>query len=322
MSQPWLSVIMPTYNGEVFLPAALNSVLAQRADQIEVIAIDDGSTDATLQILKFFASKLHLRIVQRRHIGNWAANTNYGLTLAQSEFICFLHQDDHWLDSRIPVLKPVLEHNPSATMVVHPSCFIDLAGKYVGLWGCPLPAGTVKVEPKLFVERLLVQNFIAITAPIISRTAALDVGGLDERLWYAADWDLWLKLGAMGKTVYIPQALTAFRLHRHSQTVERSADVADIQGQLLFVLAKHMKVYEATYGAKPTVRLAANFSVSVNTALASRVHGHKSNFLHLLPQLLAMGPTGWHLFIRDSRIIERISARLQVSLTCRPDTAD
>ena len=65
MSRPWLSVIMPTYNGASFLTNALNSILSQADDQIEVIAVDDGSTDATIPILKSFATKLSLRIVTR-----------------------------------------------------------------------------------------------------------------------------------------------------------------------------------------------------------------------------------------------------------------
>jgi glycosyltransferase involved in cell wall biosynthesis len=320
MRQPWLSVIMPTYNGEVFLPTALNSILAQRDDHIEVIAVDDGSTDATVQILKFFATKIPLRIIQRGHIGNWVANTNHGLSLAQGNFVCFLHQDDHWLDTRICVLKPLLEQDYSITMLLHPSWFIDPAGKYIGLWRCPLRTAIDGLESRVLIERLLVQNFIAMPAPLILHEAAIRVGGLDEDLWYTADWDFWLKLAAAGKTIYVPHALSAFRIHRHSQTAQRSVKVKDFRMQLMLVLEKHIQAYEATHTCKRAVSLAAHFSVNVNTFLASYMHGQKSSLLGLLPQFLAMGPRGCYLFLRDSRIIERMLARLRIRMTYERDS--
>ena len=315
MGEPWLSVIMPTYNGEAFLPAALESILSQRDDHIEVIAVDDGSTDATIQILKFFATKLPLRIIQRGHIGNWVANTNYGLSLAQGSFVSFLHQDDQWLDARIRVLKPLLEQDHSITMLLHPSWFIDSVGKYIGLWRCPLQTGINGLEVRVLIERLLVQNFIAMPAPLILHETALRVGGLDESLWYTADWDFWLKLAATGKTIYVPFALSTFRIHRHSQTAQRSCQVDDFRRQLMLVLEKHIEAYEANYTRKQTVWLAAHFSANVNAILASYMHGQKSNLLGLLPQFLAMGPGGCYLFLRDSRIIERTLARIRAGIT-------
>ena len=79
------------------------------------------------------------------------------------------------------------------------------------------------------VERLLVQNFIAIPAPLFRRDQALSVGGLDARLWYAADWDFWLKLAAMGPTVYSPRPLAGFRIHSQSQTITRAGQMDEVR---------------------------------------------------------------------------------------------
>ena len=312
MSQPWLSVIMPTYNGEAFLPVALNSILCQDDEQIEVIAVDDGSTDATVQILKYFATKLSLRIIQREHLGNWAVNTNYGLSLAQGSFVCFLHQDDHWLDARIRLLKPLLQCDPSITLLLHPSWFIDSFGNHVGLCDYSIPLTHGRVEPRVLIERLLVQNSIAIPAPIISYAAAVRVGGLDDDLWYTADWDFWLKLAPIAHTIYVPQPLSAFRIHGHSQTLQRSVQLDDFHRQLTLVLNRHLQLYTATYTDTQSVQLAAEFSVELNTFLASRAHSRPSDIFRLLWQLLAMGPAGCCHFLHYSRIIQRIAARLHV----------
>ncbi len=80
---PWISVIIPTYQGERFLAQALESIAQQWDDTIEVIAIDDGSTDNTLAILKQYATRLALRVLAYEHTGNWVQNTNRALNLAR-----------------------------------------------------------------------------------------------------------------------------------------------------------------------------------------------------------------------------------------------
>ena len=76
---PWLSVLMPTYNGEAFLPAALDSLVAQGSPEIELIAVDDASTDSTTSILASFQDRLRLTIERIPHAGNWIQSTNRAL---------------------------------------------------------------------------------------------------------------------------------------------------------------------------------------------------------------------------------------------------
>ena len=78
------------------------------------------------------------------------------------------------------------------------------------------------VPADLLLERLMVQNFVAIPAPAINRDAFLRVGGMDKSLWYTADWDLYLKLACAGPVYYAHEALTCFRVHGDSQTMTGS----------------------------------------------------------------------------------------------------
>lgn len=87
--RPWLSVIMPTYNGAAFLGEALASVVAQQDRQIEVIAVDDGSTDGTLEILRRFSRRLRLTIMERSRTGNWVASTIAGMAFARGRYLCW-----------------------------------------------------------------------------------------------------------------------------------------------------------------------------------------------------------------------------------------
>ncbi len=316
MERPWLSVILPTYNGEAFLESALESVLPQLDGRVEVIAVDDGSTDSTIQILESYREKMPLVIFERGRIGSWVANTNFGLEQARGDYVCFLHQDDLWLDGRLSHLRSWIDQSRSTALFLHPSRFIDSDGRGVGLWRCPLPGGEV-LESAFVVERLLVQNFISMPAPMFSRELALKVGGLDEDLWYTADWDFWLKLAALGKTVYHPQALSAFRIHPLSQTAVRSDRNDDFRKQLEIVLERHLEDWKSFESIGRRVRRIAQYSVEVNIALAARVHGQESRLSHLFVQSLGLGPSGWLRYLRDSRILERVLARQRVALAKR-----
>jgi GT2 family glycosyltransferase len=317
VTTPWLSVVMPTYNGAAHLPGALGGLLRQRDAGIEVVAVDDGSTDATLDLLRAVNCRLPVRVVRRDHTGNWVANTNHGLSVARGEWVCFLHQDDLWGARRLVELRAGIARRPEATLWLHPSWFIDGDGRRLGLWRCPLPGVPRTLPPARVVERLLVQNFIAMPAPLFRRETALRVGGLDETLWYTADWDFWLKLAAAGPTAYLPRPLAAFRLHAQSQTVRRSKGVDAFRDQLERVLRPHLRAWEAAHPGRPAVGRAAWFAAEVNATLAAALHGHHARWRGLAFRMLALGPEAWHRFFRDSRIVERVGARLRANLIAR-----
>ena len=313
MEQPWLSVVMPIYNGENYLEQALRSILDQEDDRIEVIALEGGSTDRTADILNTYAHWLPLRLFVCPHFKNWVARTNHGLSHARGDFVCFLHHDDLWLEGRLDVLRSLVRKAPGATMFLHPSWFIGPQGNRVGSWCCPLPHD-VEIEPEVMIERLLVQNFISMPAPVFSRVAVLKVGGLDEGLWYTADWDFWLKLAAAGKTYYHPRPLSAFRIHPQAQTMQGSADIQDFRKQLETVLSRHLDTCQSTDVSRRIAQRVARFSIDVNTYLASFIHGRESSVLRLLPKFLSLGPVGWHRYLRDSRIVERTLPRYRIGL--------
>jgi glycosyltransferase involved in cell wall biosynthesis len=311
MNKPWLSIIIPTYNGENYLTLTLNSIVSQNQSDIECIVIDDGSTDSTLSIVNSFKSKLSIKLISQQRIGNWVANTNIGLREATGDYACFLHQDDLWLNDRLSIMKPLVEKFPDVCLFLHPSIFIDSNGNNLGLWQCPLPHFPLLIEPNVFLERLLVQNFISIPAPIFKRELALAVGSMKTDLWYTADWDFWLKMAAMGKAVYYPKPLSAFRVHSGSQTIRRSLELDDFRKQMEIVLEKHLNILPATDHLKLSTRNIAYFSIALNTALASKVHGKNLNYFKLLKDFLALGVLGWYKYWRYSRIWERMSARIK-----------
>ena len=316
MNQPWLSVLIPTYNGKKYLHATLNSILQQDdISGIECIAIDDGSNDETVEILNSYIERLPIKIIQGERRGNWVASTNYALSLATAEYVCFLHQDDIWLTDRISTMKRLIERYPQVNLFLHPSQFIEKDGKVLGIWNCPLPSQPTLIEPNLLRERLLIQNFIAIPAPIFRREAALASGGLDEVLWYTADWEFWLKLSNLGSTLYHPKVLAAFRVHGDSQTIVRSPYLTEFQQQMQIVVERYLESWQVSPKVRNRTRKIANFSIQVNTSLAGIVHGQKVNLFQLLINFLSLGVPSWYQYFRDSRLWERVIARLKIKLT-------
>jgi hypothetical protein len=309
VNEPWLSVIMPTYNGAAYLADTLASIHRQSDKQIEVIAVDDGSSDDTLAILNTYANWLPLRIIARIRVGNWVANTNVGLNEARGKYVCFLHQDDLWLPGRLRTLRRLVHWEPQAALYCHASRYSDSSGRGLGVWRSPLPVG--RSEPQRVVEQLLVQNFLAVPAPLFTRAAALGAGGMDENLWYTADWDLWLKLASAGTVVYHPAPLAAFRLHPQSQTAQGVARASDMHKQCETVLQRHLPRWEAANPGRSEIGQAARMSVEVNHALAACAYGDRPRWLPLAARLLALGPAGSYRYFRDSRIVERVAAQVR-----------
>lgn len=304
-----LSVVMPTYNGERYVAAALQSLLEQRDSAVELIVVDDGSSDGTVDLVERLTRGTPTRVLRPGRLGSWIAASNLGLREARGEWCCFLHQDDLWLPNRLSRVRAELPRARGA-LLLHDARYVDPAGETLGDWTCPLSGGDV--APEAFVERLLVQNFIAIPSSTFRRAAALEQGGLDEGLWFSADWDLWLRLGAAGPVRFLPETLAAFRIHPDSQTAARPAGAREWEQQLAPVLERHLARWPVAGARRRRVERAAWASVAVNATLAAATRGSPVAWGPLALRLAGLGPLGWRRYLRDSRLVERVGARLRL----------
>jgi len=306
---PWLSVIIPTFNGGPFLAQALASIVAQDVQGIEVVAVDDGSTDETLEILESWSGRFAIRVERRAHGGNWVENANLALDLSRGEFVSILHQDDYWLPGRVVALRRMLSEHSDAVAAFHPVRLVDDRGRRLGTWSAPLRAYPASMSSPELIDRLLIQNFIGIVAPLFRRTTAIQMGGLSPELWYAADWDFWLKLANCGPFLYAPEVLAGFRIHGASQTLMGRDDPGEIRRQLEAVFTNH--VAQASSG---DVSLTGRFSIEVNVFLFGGLRNGSTSVGRLLRLGALLGFRGWMRYFRDSRILERVCARARERL--------
>jgi hypothetical protein len=241
-------------------------------------------------------------VLERPHDGNWVRGTNVALQHARGDYVSFLHQDDAWMSGRLAAARAAVAGHD---LLLHGTAFIDAAGRPLGRWTCPLPAGEVPV--RVLQERLAIQNCVGLPSTLFRRELALAAGPLDETLWFTADWDLWTRLAARGASVvHLPETLAESRVHRRAQTSTRTADVDEVRRQVQQVQARGLEVLGRPAGL---VRAAA-FNAEVTAALAALSHG-RLRAGAMIRAALRVRPADWPVFVRAARVGQRAIPRLR-----------
>jgi hypothetical protein len=311
--RPFISVVMPVFNGENYIAEALQSLASQPgSDSLHLIAVDDGSTDGTVGILEAWSSRLSVEIVRRPHLGNWVSQTNHGLGLANGEYVCFLHHDDAWMPGRLSVIRDAVAAHPEADMFIGPIEFVDLKGGRLGRCSCPLPAGRL-LQPADWFPPLLVQNFVPMHVPVVRRELMASAA-FDESLRFATDWKFWLGLAGRATSVVLPVPTVQFRVHGASQTIDCARDLPNYRDQLESVLREMLPLLEKLTPEPERWADVARYSVEVNVMLAALADGNRA----LLPSVVWQGvrlgiPAVWR-YLHYSRVIERSLARVRAGL--------
>ena len=312
--KPRLAVILPIHGGEHFLAATLDSAARETPRGVEFLlynSADDGG--AARRIAESFADRLDLRWHDTPDRPSWMAKTNLGVHDARAAHVAMLHQDDLWLPGHIAAVSHAILDYPQAALSIASTRFADAGGRVFGRWRLPFRPGPVAADD--FLSTLLIQNSIAIPSPVIRRDSWLRAGGLDEALWYTADWDLYLKLANEGPIIVREPVTTAFRLHGGSLTMTGSRDAADFRAQLELVLHRHLP--RLPERVRHAVERCARASVDVNCALAQASRGRKSALAEAALQFLRLSPTELVQYVRQSRIVDRVVPRLQLAVSGR-----
>lgn len=307
----WLSVIVPVHNGAHFLDATLASAAAECDDGVEFLIYDSSDDDGACQrIAGHYAATLKLHYHRAHDCKPWTAKTNRGVAEAKGTHVAMLHQDDLWLPGHLAALRSAIDRAPMAAMSVAASQFIDAKGHRVGQWTLPFPRGLC-AGPAI-AEKLIVQNTIAIPSPMIRRDAWLAVGGMDEALWYTADWDLYLKLALHGEVDVRPETTTGFRLHGSSLTMTGRHDGVSFARQHDIVLARHLP--SLPVDARTRQEPLARASKMLNCTLASLSARNSADLPALFRALWNVGPGRMGQLLRETRIIERFLPRLRLGM--------
>lgn len=205
---PLVSVVVPTYNGATFVRQTIESVLAQSYAPLELIVCDDGSSDATLEIVRSFGDRL--RLVQQQNRGVAAAR-NRAVSEARGELVAFLDHDDVWEPELLSTLVPQLLAHPEWGLVYADSWVIDAQGARWGRRGHWLSYAQGEV-----FEPLLVGNFIPVETTLLRTNFFRELGGYDERLFFLEDYELCLRVARRAPVGFHPQPLASYRVHERN----------------------------------------------------------------------------------------------------------
>ena len=207
-----VSVILPVHNGEATIAEAVASVLMQSWRDLELIVIDDGSTDSTRDLLSAIKDE-RLQAFSELQSGP-AASRNRGIGRSRGDFVAFIDADDVWNPEKLELQLAALERMPDAAVAYCWIDYMDAEGHFVCPDSRPLFEGLV-------YEQLLTQNFIDCGSNIVvRRQALLDAGGFDESLPVVEDWDLSIRLSVRHPFVCVPRVLVRYRQSPTSLTTQ------------------------------------------------------------------------------------------------------
>lgn len=231
-----ISVVIPTYNREKTIRRCLDSIICQTCPAFEIIVVDDGSTDRTLEIIERDYSN-EVTLVRQEHQGAQAAR-NAGIRMAKGEYIAFLDSDDEWLPYKLEIQVKELQKNPNAVICGDGYREIEwseevpklyrLSGKINNLsddegrkpYKMPGKSGDV-------YKSMLKESFCMFQALLVSKENLYKIGLLDEKVPSYQEWDTAIRLAKEFRFIYIHKPLFVYHLHDGdtiSKNIKRDID--------------------------------------------------------------------------------------------------
>jgi glycosyltransferase involved in cell wall biosynthesis len=243
-----VSVLIPSFNHDAFIADAINSALASPHRDLEVVIVDDGSTDNTRTRLEEYSDDRRVRVFTQDNQGAHAA-LNRAVELATGEFLFILNSDDIFALDRIPRLVAELRSQPETVIAASWIQVIDDVGKELGVkkgwsnlppWPPPTdgPYLSDLADPML---ALLETNYISTTSNIaFRRTLVTDHHLRFRQLRYAHDWDFILSACHHGRIALVPEPLLKYRVHE-ANTIREGAkeSVGKMRFEIQWVVARH-----------------------------------------------------------------------------------
>ena len=207
---PRVSAIVPAYNAARWIRQAVRSLATQTFTSLEIVVVDDGSTDGTPAIVAdLAAADPRIRYALRPHAGI-SRTANFALHMARGEYVARLDADDVALPDRVARQVAFLDAHPSAAVVGGLMIVIDANGRKRGTMRYPAgnlpPGNTALGHPATMFRRRLV----------------LDLGGYRAALDTAEDYDLWLRIAERAELANLPDPVTYYRFHDRQVTITRS----------------------------------------------------------------------------------------------------
>jgi alpha-1,3-rhamnosyltransferase len=239
-----ISVVIPCYNHEQFVTRAIESVMAQSYPNLELIVVDDGSTDHSVAVIKELAKRHHFKFVSQENFG-LSKTLNFAITkLSTGEFISLLASDDYYHPDKISKQFEELSGNPDCEYCASKSAEIDsVSGRAIRVFPRKKVEGDVK-------NRIFMRQPYAAGSVLFTRKLYEQAGGFDETLKYE-DWDFSIRCSALTKFCYVDEVL--FYYWSHETNTSKVMDRRSIFQQKARTLAKNYHLVSPWVWLKATI---------------------------------------------------------------------
>ncbi|MCB1425823.1 MAG: glycosyltransferase family A protein [Zhengella sp.] len=235
MPRPLCSVVIPAFNAMDFLPSAIASVEAQSISGLEVLVLDDGSTDGTAEWLRIVrAQRPWLKVFEGGDLGPARAR-NLLIEKANSGLIAFLDADDEWLPGKLARDIAYHEAQPDISFTFTDYLHLDPQGRSLGTAFEYWKPGFRNLREETFMPlenalvRLIGCNLVGTSTVVAKRERLRNANGFAEDLPSAEDWDLWLRLAQDGPVAVSTQVTANYLVRPHSETANRTARIAAME---------------------------------------------------------------------------------------------
>jgi glycosyltransferase involved in cell wall biosynthesis len=257
-----VSVIMPVKNGARYIEEAIRSALDQGDNVVQLIVVDDASTDGTVGVVRAVGDP-RIAIVPNRNRG-LPAGRNTGAALATGEWLHFLDSDDRLRPSALGALLKAAAENPRAAVVYGDYERVDAAGRRIGnraaLRARRKPDGDV-------LAAILRGNFLVVGAQIVRHDAYRKAGGFDETLGYCEDWHFWCRVAAFAPFAHVPgRHILDYRIHGASMMHATPRPFADLMPAIDAVFGDERIVGRFSSDQRAALRRAAEASMMTYVA--------------------------------------------------------
>jgi glycosyltransferase involved in cell wall biosynthesis len=206
-----VSIIIPTYNGEKYIKETIDSCLNQTYGNIEILVIDDCSTDSSVNIINSYCDMIHL--IQNKENHGLSKSINQAAKSSQGDYLLFLGHDDMLRPNHIEVMLHEFDKN---TAFVH--CNADLIDGNGVIFGVGRDdVSQMKMNDEINFS-LAKDNFIHSTGAVIQKEYFVNVNGWSEQYKNYGEWLLWLKLANIGKVKYTSKVRALYRRHNTNMT--------------------------------------------------------------------------------------------------------
>lgn len=247
-----VSVVIPTYNRVNNLKRALESVLNQTYENLEIIVVSDGSTDGTDNFMNSFR-KRDSRIEYVSYFPNKGGNyaRNRGIKAAQGEYIAFLDDDDEWEKEKIELQLNEIKKNPNVGLV-YTGINIIYNQENINYYSLPKKSGNLSKD-------ILISNHIGTTSSVMVKTDLVhNVGMFDENLRALQDYDLWIRICQKTEVSYVNKPLV--RYYNSTSNKQISDDVKKYEDAIEYINKKYFELYS---NASPDIKLKHNEAMSM-----------------------------------------------------------